>query len=153
DDEFAARADPLPVGASLLRLAEGIELKAHPALVDEASGLASIVARATASGELMLVAARLLREGGFPHRALELATEFEGAQPSYFSAVAAANAHRVLGRLEEALSCFRKASERKPEEEPCRLEIADLLLDLGRADEARAAYEDTLGRVPNHPWA
>jgi len=152
-DGFAAAVQPLTFAATLARLRERAELRDAPRLLDELGALVGHVARATGSGELVVVAARLLRLHGQAGRALALGLEVDAATPSYGSALAAAYACRELGRPEEALIWFRRASSRAPAEESCRMDIADTLTAVGRDAEALAVYEDTLRREPRHPWA
>jgi tetratricopeptide (TPR) repeat protein len=152
-DGFAASVKPIPFAATLSHLRGREELREAPRLVDELGALVGHVGRATGSGELVVVGARLLRLHGHAPRALELALDVDAAAPTYGSALAAAYACRELGRNDEALAWLRRASARAPAEESCRIDIADTLLVLGREAEALAAYEDTLTREPHHPWA
>lgn len=153
DDRFTSACAPGPVAAGVLSLEERIDFEAHRGLLDEVVSAVAHLAQAKGSGELALAALRMLRANGLAERAVDLTLRAEAVGRSYMTAVAVAGAMKAVGRLEDALGWFRTASERAPEDEACRMDIADLLADLGRNEEALAGYEDTLRRVPDHPWA
>lgn len=153
DDRFARECDPVRVAAALLSVEKRVDFAKHTGLLDEVTSFADHLAGLKGSGELALAALRLLRENGQAQRAVDLTLRAEAVGHTYMTAAAVAGAMKAAGRLQEALEWFRTASERAPEDQACRMDAADILADLGRNEEALATYEDTLTRVPDHPWA
>lgn len=102
---------------------------------------------------LAFVTSITARRAGLLEQALAIAKEAHAKQPSYMATIALAGAHRELGQLEEAIAAFRLAQAAQPEEIGTRLDIGDLLLELGREREALATYREALSIEPNNPWA
>lgn len=153
DDDFGRGCDTRRVAGTVVAIEKRLDLAKHPALLDEVVSVAAHLARQNGAGDLALAAMRLLRASGQAERAVEVTAAAEATGRSYGTAVAHAGALKAAGRHEDALGWFRTACERDPSDEACRLDVADTLADLGRNEEAIAAYEDVLGRVPDHPWA
>lgn len=100
-----------------------------------------------------LAGSYLLRRTGKSKEAEAAARVAENLKPDALTAAACASAMRDDGRLDEALTMFRKALEREPGAIEVKLDMADSLLDVGRLKEARTSYDEVLALDPDHPWA
>jgi tetratricopeptide (TPR) repeat protein len=60
---------------------------------------------------------------------------------------------RRRGEHNTALTLFEKAAAENSDDPSARIEIADVLVDLGRYDEAEAIFSTVLERSPRHFWA
>ncbi|MEZ4233598.1 MAG: tetratricopeptide repeat protein [Polyangiaceae bacterium] len=96
---------------------------------------------------------RLLRARNRNEEALELASATHDREASYWSATSLASTLRTLGRLEEAVARFREAAELDPRDVAVHLDLGDILLDLGRPEDAEQAYSAALERDPESSWA
>lgn len=78
------------------------------------------------------------------------------AQPGPLSAVdhhARATALRGLGQRDRAIDAFRSALSQEPSEAEWRLELAEVLYEQGKFEEAKRALSDVLTARPKHPKA
>jgi len=82
-------------------------------------------------------------------RCYRQAREIEPGQPrwSYYLA----QAHALLGDLEAAVDAMEQVRRQDPEYPPADLHLGGWLLDLGRPDEAWAAYEHAVALQPGNP--
>ena len=115
--------------------------------------LEAIRARNLTNARLLGLDSAILRRLDRPSEALERASEAYDREPSAHAAVALAMAHRRLGDVEAALRRFREAADLAPDRIEPWLDMADLLLERGRAPEALAMYREATRRDPEHPWA
>lgn len=65
----------------------------------------------------------------------------------------AARRHEQAGRIEEAVSEYRRSAELRPNEAGARVELARLLIREGRLEEARTELRQALAAEPDHPGA
>jgi tetratricopeptide (TPR) repeat protein len=106
-----------------------------------------------ASARLFFVTCRSLRRAGRLDEALQLAELRRRTRPDYFTFIAMASVQREQGKLAAAVDSFRGALEHEPEDVGARLDIGDLTLELGRLDQALAAYQEAIALEPGEPWA
>lgn len=119
-----------------------------PALVD-----AAMTNREGLPAEMLAFASSgLLRRVGFGEKALGLARQSYAQRPSYLTALALGAALRN-SHPEIALTAYRAASEYKPEEIAPWIDIGNLSWQLGRLEDALAAYSRICSKTPEHPWA
>ena len=104
-------------------------------------------------GQFLFLGAAILRRLGEMERALEFAQEACEIDPGYNSVVAVANVYRDQGEVDEALKFYRRALRAQPEDVAVRLDMADMLWDVRRLDEAEALYREVLDRERQHAWA
>ena len=97
--------------------------------------------------------ARLLRRAGRFHDAVAVARSAHERAGSYFTGVILASSLRDADDLDAALAVFQDVHARFPEEDAVLLDIGDLLLDLDRAADAVAAYQEILAIDAHHEWA
>ena len=76
-----------------------------------------------------------------------------GDDPGSPAFPALADALRRTGRAQEGVDVARAGLARRPDAVAGRVALGLALLDLGRADEARAALEQVLETAPDHPLA
>ncbi|OJT24554.1 hypothetical protein BO221_15505 [Archangium sp. Cb G35] len=152
--DFVRAVDPMSVASAAERFLQQVDLSTHPSLAER---ILDVLARIRAvhgdSGLLMMVHARTARGARRFQEALDIALAYEREHPDWMAAVSVANGYRYLGDLTSAVAYFRRAVERDPEDLSARLDIGDLLWEIGQEKESLAAYEEVLAREPEHPWA
>ena len=82
-----------------------------------------------------------------------LYTAVPGQQPSFDDLTARAQSAREIGRLDDALTLYRKAVELQPSWDEGRWYIATILYEIDRYSEARDAFAEVLRRQPTHAGA
>jgi tetratricopeptide (TPR) repeat protein len=102
---------------------------------------------------LAFAGASLLRRAGRLDAAETAARQCYALSGDWHGAVAIALVHRARGQVDESVAWYRRAQAHDPSDLTAHLDIGDMLLDAGRSEEARAAYEAVLERDPSHPWA
>ncbi|MDQ5978612.1 MAG: hypothetical protein QG602_1586 [Verrucomicrobiota bacterium] len=65
----------------------------------------------------------------------------------------AAGLHALYGRADEALPLYRRATELAPDYLPAWIRLGDVRVKANQPAEATRAYEETLRRSPDHPYA
>jgi tetratricopeptide (TPR) repeat protein len=95
----------------------------------------------------------LLSKNGRHDEARETSAGRYAEAPGWETAVAAANAARRSGDMEEAATLFADATAHDPDDLACLLEVGDIRLEQARWDEALTAYERVLARDDAHGWA
>jgi tetratricopeptide (TPR) repeat protein len=93
------------------------------------------------------------RKLGRLQEALAIAQEGQRHCPAYFTAVALSSAYRQLGNRDAAIAAMRAALDYQPDDAAARNDIADMLHDAGRVQEAADWYKQALDREPNQDWA
>jgi adenylate cyclase len=96
------------------------------------------------------VASAVMRKSGQPERGAELVKKAMRLSPFYRPGLlrALGNNYMGLGRLEEAVACFRESLKRETGYLAPYVNLASSLGQLGRIDEARAAARDVLQQEP-----
>jgi tetratricopeptide (TPR) repeat protein len=102
---------------------------------------------------LAFAGASMLRRAGRLDEAEAAAQDCYRLGGDWNGAVAVALVHRARGQVDESVAWYRRALEHDPADLTAHLDIGDMLLDAGRPDEARAAYDEVLAREPGHAWA
>lgn len=100
-----------------------------------------------------LVLSRALRMARRFDEAIKIATDEDAVRPTFLSAVFLAGAHRDRMEFPQAIAAFERAIERKPDELPARLDLADVALEAGQFDKAIASYEAVLAAKADDVWA
>jgi tetratricopeptide (TPR) repeat protein len=95
----------------------------------------------------------LLSKNGRHDEAAAWTAERYRQDPSWQTAVAAANAARRGGDPDRAAALFAKAAEHDPDDVTCFLEIGDIRLEQDRWADALASYEKALAKDARHQWA
>lgn len=154
---WATRLDPAAAATSVGRL---LAIDASPgtqaidgALIPALDVLHALRHAHPDESTLWPIASMLTRRAGRPTEAWELARTAFQRFPSWNSAVALANACKVVDRWDEAQDAWRAAIGFDPDDVSVRLDWADTLLDRWELDLARARYQEVLDRNPDHPWA
>jgi hypothetical protein len=88
-----------------------------------------------------------------PAAGVERGRRVFAAMPRFQVAVALYGSLRATGDLVGALAVIREAVRLGSEELSPQLDLGDVLLELGRDEEALVAYEGVLRREPEHAWA
>jgi TolB-like protein/Tfp pilus assembly protein PilF len=96
------------------------------------------------------VASAVMRKSGQPERGAELVKKAMRLSPFYRPGLlrALANNYMGMGRLEEAVACYRESLKRESGYLAPYVNMASALGQLGRQDEARAAARDVLEQEP-----
>jgi tetratricopeptide (TPR) repeat protein len=102
---------------------------------------------------LLVLCAALLRKAGRSTKALALAKAAEALEASWKTAIGVAMAHRARGELSLAIAAYERALEHDPDDLSARLDVADMLLEHHRLEDASLAYQRVLDSAPEHPWA
>ncbi|HEY8074915.1 MAG TPA: tetratricopeptide repeat protein [Labilithrix sp.] len=103
--------------------------------------------------EAYVATALALRRAGRFADAVKVAESAIAHAPAWQSWVALACARRDAKDIEGACEAFQRASELDAEDTSALLDIGDLRLDQGRADDALRAYDAALARKEGEPWA
>lgn len=148
-DALARRLDHVPAATNLA------ELLIREGNQSEAIGVCrETLARADDTGRLWLALAEALRQSGEPARAEEALAEAGQCLPGDPEV---ANRLGILrksqGRLEEAVTCYRRALERAPDRAGIHNNLGLALLAQDRHPEALAAFDEALGLRPGWPEA
>ena len=125
----------------------------HRNFVAASSILAVIEPRSSRKSRVAIVRAFLLRRLGRAREAVPIAEGAYATEPSWATAVELANTYRDAGRLEEAVTFFRLATDLDRSDCTAWLDLADVLLSMARDVEAEAAYAHVLEAEPRHPVA
>jgi adenylate cyclase len=110
------------------------------------------IALAPNSAELLGgVASAVMRKSGRPDRGAELVKKAMRLSPFYRPGLlrALGNNYLALGRLEEAVACYRESLKRETGYLAPYVNLATALGQLGRTNEARAAGRDVLAQEPD----
>jgi TolB-like protein/Tfp pilus assembly protein PilF len=96
------------------------------------------------------VASAVMRKSGRPERGAELVKKAMRLSPFYRPGLlrALGNNYQTLGRLEEAVACYRESLKRETGYLAPYVNLAATLGRLGREDEAREAARDVLRQEP-----
>jgi TolB-like protein/Tfp pilus assembly protein PilF len=96
------------------------------------------------------VASAVMRKSGRPERGAECVRKAMRLSPFYRPGLlrALANNYRLSGRLEEAVACYRESIKRESGYLAAYVNLASVLGELGRLDEARAAAREVLEQEP-----
>lgn len=99
-------------------------------------------------------AAALMAEQGKPEEALKHLDEFADVNPRYAIDMLQARAMLLgtLGRYDEALPLYERVIDYRPEEEEPVLGKAELLLRMGRVEDAIDQYRDAVDRWPDSAY-
>ena len=110
------------------------------------------IALAPNSAELLGgVASAVMRKSGRPDRGAELVKKAMRLSPFYRPGLlrALGNNYLALGRLEEAVACYRESLKRETGYLAPYVNLASALGQLGWTDQAHAAAADVLAQEPN----
>lgn len=97
------------------------------------------------------VAQAVMTKSGQPERGLELIKRAMRLCPFYRPGFlrSLGMAYRMCGRLEEAVACYRESLKRETGYLAAYVNLASVLGELGRSDEAREAARDLLAQEPD----
>jgi adenylate cyclase len=97
------------------------------------------------------VASAVMRKSGQPERGAELVKRAMRLSPFYRPGMlrALGNNYMGLGRLDEAVACFRESLKRETGYLAPYVNLASSLGQLGRLEEAHEAARDVLRQAPN----
>ena len=97
------------------------------------------------------VASAVMRKSGRPERGAELVKKAMRLSPFYRPGLlrALGNNYRLSGRLEAAVACYRESIKRETGYLAVYVNLASVLGELGRLDEARAAADEVLRQEPD----
>jgi TolB-like protein/Tfp pilus assembly protein PilF len=97
------------------------------------------------------VASAVMRKSGRPERGAELVQKAMRLCPFYRPGLlrALANNYRLSGRLEEAVACYRESLKRESGYLAPYVNLASVLGELGRLDEAQEAAREVLREEPD----
>ena len=109
-----------------------------------------IVSKHCEDAEMLFYCSSILREGGRVEEALKLAEETYGQHQSWHLAVNLAYARRDVGDIDGAQEAFAEAERLEPKSDDVKVDLAVMLFDNGRAEEAFAVLEKVLLRSPQH---
>ena len=90
-----------------------------------------------------------MREGGLFQEALNIAEKTHEQNPSWQMAVNLAYARRDKGDIEGARAAFKEAEELEPNDD-VQVDLAAMLFDNGRDEEAFSILDKVLTRRPDH---
>ena len=96
------------------------------------------------------VVSAVMTKSGQSERAVELVKQAMRLSPFYRPGLlrALGMAYRLSGRLEEAVACYRESLKRETGYLSAYVNLASMLGELGRLDEAREAARDVLRQEP-----
>ncbi|MBZ4401619.1 tetratricopeptide repeat protein [Myxococcus faecalis] len=95
----------------------------------------------------------LLHRVGRLDEALALATKAHATIPNWLTAVLLATVHRARGDVTNALAAYQTALRHDATQNATRLDIADMMREQERLDEALNWYQSALGHEPGSTWA
>ncbi|WP_408890020.1 tetratricopeptide repeat protein [Myxococcus faecalis] len=95
----------------------------------------------------------LLHRLGRLDEALAVATEAHATIPNWLTAMLLANVHRARGSVPQALEAYQAALRHDATQNATRLDIADMLREQERFDEALNWYQSALSHEPGSAWA
>ncbi|MCP3065184.1 tetratricopeptide repeat protein [Myxococcus sp. K38C18041901] len=95
----------------------------------------------------------LLHRLGRLDEALAVATEAHATIPNWVTATLLAIVHRARGDVTPALEAYQAALGHDATQNATRLDIADMLHEQGRFDEALTWYQAALSHEPGRSWA
>jgi tetratricopeptide (TPR) repeat protein len=158
DEETLTAIDPETATAML-----GAWLRRFPGIVLEEKVAAS-ASRMLAPAErilrhqpdnalLLALMASLLRKLNRLSRALELAQMAYQGQPGWHTALEVALAYRARHEIERSLTAYRIAQSFDPGNQTTHLDMADMLWDHDRLEEAAQHYRAVLEKEPGQAWA
>jgi len=132
-----------------------------PALADAPLSLfADALAAVTAlegvhpeDAEFLTTRSVLARRAGRLDLAVEEARRAMTHGGGFLAATALANAYRARGEVDEAVRASEAAARLAEDPVPVRLELADLLLEARRPEQAATLYSEVAKSDPDHPWA
>jgi tetratricopeptide (TPR) repeat protein len=113
----------------------------------------ALAAAFPASGPIATLRSLLLRKAGHTEEAIRAAEAAYAAEPSYASAVARAMARQAAGDVEGTIAGYRDAIRFEPDDPGARADIAILLMDHGRLDEAVTWATEALAYDPKQQTA
>jgi tetratricopeptide (TPR) repeat protein len=97
-----------------------------------------------------------LRKRGLLEEAARVAEEGDRRAPSYETAVAMAGVYRKMGNFDAAITAYRDAIHRQPNEAASvhvHNDIADILCGQGKVEEGVREYRAVLDYAPDDAWA
>ena len=107
-----------------------------------------------AHGEILRLLVGTLVDIAEYAEAFGIAKRAAAAEPSSYEVwLSLGRAHHALHRFDEALSCYGKASQHRPDDAELHTRRAITLQDLGRIPEALASYDAALAAQPDYALA
>lgn len=101
----------------------------------------------------IVVILRLIRTLGKGDEAFAIAEQACRTSPNQYTAIALSMAYKARGDIQAAVAALRDALGYEPDNLDIRLDIGDILCDIGQIKEGLAAYQEVLVREPRHAWA
>ena len=154
DSELAAKLDPdelLTVFVQLLKaVPDPCPEELAPAFAPYVQLVRNLVAAYPGSGNLLWMASVLTRRLGLLDEATSYAIESERVEPTDRAAIAVGYALRSQGRTDEALAALERALGYQPGNVSVYADIAGMLGDADRLDEAISWAERSLAIDPVH---
>lgn len=140
-----------PAVLSFLRAHESPGARAHVVALLER--LAAAAPTSAVPQTLLAAALRLL---GRHDEAIAAAEKAVALEPGLRTLVSLSGALKAAGQSERVARICRQALAASPDEATAtslQLDLGDALLELGKLDEALAAYRKVLAQEPKHSWA